>query len=70
MKVHEMFKMTRDPPTNPEDPLYEIHLDLTQMTDREFMNAMTLIDDIRLKFDVVLKGTKDEIHRQPRGAQS
>jgi len=36
-------------------PLFELHMDLTQMTEREFTNALTLISEISPKFDVVLR---------------
>jgi len=36
-------------------PLFELHMDLTQMTEREYINALTLISEISPKFDVVLR---------------
>jgi hypothetical protein len=52
MKISQYFNLQKDPSA---DPLFEMHIDLTQMTAREFQNALVVFHDIVPKFDVVLR---------------
>lgn len=52
MKYNETYSQMDELAVN---PYYEIHLDLTYMTEREFKHAVGLLDSIRSKFNVVLK---------------
>jgi hypothetical protein len=52
MKITERMHLQKEPCA---EPLFELHLDLTQMTEREMINAMLVIHHAIPKFDVVLR---------------
>jgi len=57
MKIKTTFDTDADGSIN---PYYMITLRLTYMTEREFCNAVRVIEKIRPEFDVVLRQHKGE----------